>query len=204
MYGETRRESQQTTDDLLLNARWHFRQLHIELKRNVWWKSSWARRGCYSTRKEWRYCSSLQPFCMNSNLFPLFPHFLAFATRNCKIESITLTTTLSIYSIIDEQIFMELNNTDEDCCFLKWDSVSLGGYLLKFLIFVTPPSSGLYQNSRRHVPQNNEFSTSLQWESQFRLAVREIYWKFWRSSDRASWNILIIKPTRCTDFSNLF
>ena len=27
---------------------------------------------------------------------------------------------------------------------------------------------------------------------------------FWRSDDRASWYILIIKPTRCTKFSNLF
>jgi len=26
----------------------------------------------------------------------------------------------------------------------------------------------------------------------------------WRSGDRASWWILIIKPTRCTNFSNLF
>ena len=26
----------------------------------------------------------------------------------------------------------------------------------------------------------------------------------WRSGDRASWQILIIKPTRCTNFSNLF
>jgi len=28
--------------------------------------------------------------------------------------------------------------------------------------------------------------------------------KVWRSEDRASWYILIIKPTRCTNFSNLF
>jgi hypothetical protein len=27
---------------------------------------------------------------------------------------------------------------------------------------------------------------------------------FWHSDDRASWYILIIKPTRCTNFSNLF
>ena len=27
---------------------------------------------------------------------------------------------------------------------------------------------------------------------------------FWRSEDRASWHIIIIKPTRCTNFSNLF
>jgi len=26
----------------------------------------------------------------------------------------------------------------------------------------------------------------------------------WRSCDRASWHIIIIKPTRCTNFSNLF
>jgi len=29
-------------------------------------------------------------------------------------------------------------------------------------------------------------------------------WLIWRSGDRASWYILIIKPTRCTNFSNLF
>ena len=28
--------------------------------------------------------------------------------------------------------------------------------------------------------------------------------RFWRSGDRASWKILIIKPTRCANFSNLF
>ena len=28
--------------------------------------------------------------------------------------------------------------------------------------------------------------------------------RIWRSDDRASWYILIIKPTRCTNFSNLF
>ena len=28
--------------------------------------------------------------------------------------------------------------------------------------------------------------------------------KIWRSADRASWYILIIKPSRCTNFSNLF
>jgi len=27
---------------------------------------------------------------------------------------------------------------------------------------------------------------------------------FWRSADRASWQIVIIKPTECTNFSNLF
>ena len=30
------------------------------------------------------------------------------------------------------------------------------------------------------------------------------WWWFWRSGDRASRKILIIKPTRCTNFSNLF
>jgi len=29
-------------------------------------------------------------------------------------------------------------------------------------------------------------------------------WHTWRSGDRASWHILIIKPTRWTNFSNLF
>ena len=28
--------------------------------------------------------------------------------------------------------------------------------------------------------------------------------RFWRSGDRAMWQILIIKPTRCTNLSNLF
>ena len=32
---------------------------------------------------------------------------------------------------------------------------------------------------------------------------REIFW-IWHSDDHASWYILIIKPTRCTNFSNLF
>jgi len=32
----------------------------------------------------------------------------------------------------------------------------------------------------------------------------EIEFQIWRSCDRASWKILIIKPTRCTNFSNLF
>jgi len=29
-------------------------------------------------------------------------------------------------------------------------------------------------------------------------------WYIWRSRDRASWRILTTKPTRCTNFSNLF
>jgi len=28
--------------------------------------------------------------------------------------------------------------------------------------------------------------------------------RIWHSEERASWHILVIKPTRCTDFSNLF
>ena len=30
------------------------------------------------------------------------------------------------------------------------------------------------------------------------------YWRIWHSEDRASWYILTIKPTRSTNFSNLF
>jgi hypothetical protein len=30
------------------------------------------------------------------------------------------------------------------------------------------------------------------------------HWRIWHSEDRASWYILIIKPTRCINFSNLF
>ena len=29
-------------------------------------------------------------------------------------------------------------------------------------------------------------------------------YRIWHSDERASWYILIIKPTRCTDFSKLF
>jgi hypothetical protein len=40
MYAETKRESKQTADYRLLNARRHFRQLHIDLQRNVWCKDA--------------------------------------------------------------------------------------------------------------------------------------------------------------------
>ena len=36
------------------------------------------------------------------------------------------------------------------------------------------------------------------------LAPRTLMIVFWRSGDSASWKILIIKPTRCTNFSNSF
>jgi len=32
----------------------------------------------------------------------------------------------------------------------------------------------------------------------------DYYDRFWHSEERASWYILIIKPTRCTNFWNLF
>jgi len=45
----------------------------------------------------------------------------------------------------------------------------------------------------------------------FHLCLEQIFFKlniisyrFWHSEDRASWYILIIKTTRCTNFSNLF
>ena len=38
----------------------------------------------------------------------------------------------------------------------------------------------------------------------WRACVMTVFWCIWHSEDRASWYILIIKPTRCTDFSNLF
>jgi len=41
------------------------------------------------------------------------------------------------------------------------------------------------------------------WLSCSRLSQIYGMW-IWHSEDRASWYILIIKPTRCTDFSNLF
>jgi len=34
--------------------------------------------------------------------------------------------------------------------------------------------------------------------------VRKVPFRFWRSGDCASWKILIIKPNRCINFSNLF
>jgi len=35
------------------------------------------------------------------------------------------------------------------------------------------------------------------------LEIVKHFW-IWHPEDRASWYILIIKPTRCTNFSNLF
>ena len=35
-----RKENEQTADYLLLNARRHSRQLHIDLRRNVWYKDA--------------------------------------------------------------------------------------------------------------------------------------------------------------------
>jgi len=36
------------------------------------------------------------------------------------------------------------------------------------------------------------------------IAVHYPHWRIWRSGDRASWYILIIKPRRSTNFWNLF
>jgi hypothetical protein len=40
--------------------------------------------------------------------------------------------------------------------------------------------------------------------SQVTPVVSRMPYCLWRSCDRASWRILIIKPTRCTNFSNFF
>jgi len=54
------------------------------------------------------------------------------------------------------------------------------------------------------VNKDIKFCNSLLIES---VVLHMAHWTFcdiWHSGDRASWYILIIKPTRCTNFSNLF
>jgi len=44
----------------------------------------------------------------------------------------------------------------------------------------------------------------LNWETDITQVIRHCMETIWHSEDRASWYILIIKPKRCTNFSNLF
>ena len=52
----------------------------------------------------------------------------------------------------------------------------------------------------------NLMTLSLPQNTKSRSVQRSVNWEgcVWHSEDRASWYILIMKPTRCTNFSNLF
>ena len=46
--------------------------------------------------------------------------------------------------------------------------------------------------------------TFLPTQRQYKAMLKHLVPNIWHSEDRASWYILIIKPKRCTNFSNLF
>jgi hypothetical protein len=55
-----------------------------------------------------------------------------------------------------------------------------------------------------HNSQNKPGSHRASYSMHSRVHSLSIKWQIWHSEDRGSWYILIIKPTRCTNFSNYF
>jgi len=65
---------------------------------------------------------------------------------------------------------------------------------------VTPP----YPHTLSWRQRNNFTTETNVQEGEADKMRRHVSERIWHSEDRASWYILIIKPTRCTNFSNLF
>jgi hypothetical protein len=87
---------------------------------------------------------------------------------------------------------------------LSWITISRHDHRLTFLSIYF-----WYFNSK---PNHSDLSTSSYWNeigancnrNHLKVKKTNSHKMIWHSQDRASWYILIIKPTRCTNFSNIF
>jgi len=96
-------------------------------------------------------------------------------------------------------LFVTLETCTQEVRAFKLDQVS--DYIVKWFSFLSPVPTRKYRHITPNCSKTLPPTLGLRTDRYIILCYRPVVWHL---ENRASWYILIIKPNRCTNFSNLF